>query len=228
MKKSISIISIFFVLVLLTGCQDEYSDEPKYFNSYFPEDTVVDDTGIADDYDWFALSKNTVSLDDRIYGGAFTITPSYFRAEYNQLVDEKYQITDFERSITTEGGYDYIRFKIDDDLCIYMDVTSDYVFNVYFAYPVTETQNGALDYEQPINAMFSLIDSDMEQKVTLEELASNIDVTNTNGEQLYQPYAILRKYLVLSCFAQEGVGYIGIGGNFNNVPQNIDQYFIEE
>lgn len=225
MKKCVSIFSAFLALILLVSCQDEYLDQPKYTDGSFPDNAIIDDSGITEEYDWHALGK-TVSMDGRDSNGGFSISTSMLMSEYNKASDHKINnISRSEKQTDTTTFLDYIKYDIDDDLAIYVETFNSTIQNAYFSFPVLDTSKDVWDYQKDIDALFAIFDPSKE--LTLDYLSKVIDVDKKVSQQAPQYYIILRKYMYMTFLIQDGIAYVGIGAGASFIPEDFNTYFSE-
>ena len=235
MKRWLTLLLAFcFTLLSCTGCQiDNYTDQSDW--NCGPGEMVDDKgySGTPSDYEeeMHALSQGDLQIPGRSSLARFNITNSYFIKCYNDL-NPKHPIvhTSYSENYRQTIGYKLAQCLTDGPYTIYIRSDNEISY-VYFSYPVKDTQNGAWDYEEDINLLFSIFDTamptlyDENDKLTLEYLSEWMDVSckDQNLDPLY--LEILRKYMNMTFEINDGIAYVGIGTIWFKVEDNFSTYF---
>ena len=231
MKRWLTLLlACCFTLLSCTGCQiDNYTDQDGW---ELDPGEMVDDkdySGTPSDYEEevLALCHLDMQIPGRTHMARFNISNSYFIKCYNDL-KPKHPIIDTNYS--EAFGYKLSQCSTDGPYTIYI-LSDNEISYVYFSYPVKDTQNGAWDYEEDINLLFSIFDTamptlyDENNKLTLKYLSEWMDVSckDQNLDPLY--LEILRKYMNMTFEINDGIAYVGIGIRWFKVEENFSTYF---
>ena len=233
MKRWLALLlACCFTLLSCTGCQiDNYTDQDGWD---FKPGQMVDEEGYSgtpSDYEeeMLAICNLEMQIPGRTHLARFNISTSYFVKLYNDL-NPKHPIINTVRSEKWEHLPHIFQCTTDGPYTIYIESDNEISY-VYFSYPVKDTQNGAWDYEEDINLLFSIFDTSMptlydeNNKLTLEYLSKWMDVSckDQNLDPLF--LAILRKYMNMTFEINDGIAYVGIGIRWGKVEVNLNTYF---